>query len=185
MRGAVFGLLLGLTVVPLRCLAGDTQNEVMWQFYMNVSAEAWATLNADPLTNQGKISLNLSVRLGSKEMASNNAAEMSLHGQSSRTMPKLSYRVELKPKMILSGFFGGSEPEKVSTGLTAAMHRDWGSPCHICTGTGLKGCFICTGTGLAAATSAPGLGSPLPHLSRWITLSSRPRGSTRSSCGSS
>ena len=30
-----------------------------------------------------------------------------------------------------------------------------GSPCH-----------ICTGTGLAPATSAPGLGSPLPHLHR-------------------
>ena len=139
-RGAVFGLLLGLTVMPLRCLAGDTQNEVMWQFYMNVSAEAWATLNADPLTNQGKISLNLSVRLGSKEMASNNAAEMSLHGESSRTMPKLSYRVALKPKMILSGFFGGSEPEKVSTGLAAATSAPGLglAPAHICTGTGAQ-----------------------------------------------
>ena len=27
-------------------------------------------------------------------------------------------------------------------------------------------CHICTGTGLAPATSAPGLGSPLPHLHR-------------------
>ena len=35
-----------------------------------------------------------------------------------------------------------------------------------CTGTGLTPGHICTGTGLTAATSAPGLGSPLPHLLR-------------------
>jgi hypothetical protein len=33
------------------------------------------------------------------------------------------------------------------------LHWDWARPCH-----------ICTGAGLAPATSAPGLGSPLPHL---------------------
>jgi hypothetical protein len=35
------------------------------------------------------------------------------------------------------------------------LHRDWAHPCH-----------ICTGTGLAPVTSAPGLGSPVPHLRR-------------------
>jgi hypothetical protein len=35
------------------------------------------------------------------------------------------------------------------------LHRDWAHPGH-----------ICTGAGLAPATSAPGLGSPLPHLRR-------------------
>ncbi len=35
-----------------------------------------------------------------------------------------------------------------------------------CTATGLTPCHVCTGTGLTAATSAPGLGSPLPHLHR-------------------
>jgi hypothetical protein len=35
-----------------------------------------------------------------------------------------------------------------------------------CTGTGLTPGHICTGTGLTAATSASGLGSPLPHLHR-------------------
>ena len=35
------------------------------------------------------------------------------------------------------------------------LHRDWARPRH-----------ICTGTGPAPATSAPGLGPPLPHLRR-------------------
>ena len=35
------------------------------------------------------------------------------------------------------------------------QHRDWAHRSH-----------ICTGTGLTAPTSAPGLGSPLPHLQR-------------------
>ena len=35
---------------------------------------------------------------------------------------------------------------------------------HICAGIGLTPCPILTGTGLAAATSAPGRGSPLPRL---------------------
>ena len=48
--------------------------------------------------------------------------------------------------------------------------------CHICTGTLARPCYIictgadpahiCTGTGGSAATSAPGLASPLPHLHR-------------------
>jgi hypothetical protein len=48
--------------------------------------------------------------------------------------------------------------------------------CHICNGTLARPCqiiytradpaHICTGTGGSAATSAPGLGSPLPHLHR-------------------
>jgi hypothetical protein len=33
-------------------------------------------------------------------------------------------------------------------------------PAHICLGPS----HICTGTGLTPSTSAPGLGSPLPHL---------------------
>ena len=33
------------------------------------------------------------------------------------------------------------------------LHRDWAHPGH-----------ICTGIGLTPATSAPGLGSPRPHL---------------------
>jgi hypothetical protein len=40
------------------------------------------------------------------------------------------------------------------------------TPCPICTGKGARPCRICTGTGLSPATSAPGLGSPLPHLRR-------------------
>ncbi len=35
------------------------------------------------------------------------------------------------------------------------LHRDWAHPAH-----------ICAGTGLARAVSAPGLGSPRPHLRR-------------------
>ena len=35
------------------------------------------------------------------------------------------------------------------------LHRDWANPCH-----------ICTGTALAAATSAPGPGSPCLYLHR-------------------
>ena len=35
------------------------------------------------------------------------------------------------------------------------LHQDWAHACH-----------ICTRTGLTPATSAPGLGSPLPHLHR-------------------
>ncbi len=35
------------------------------------------------------------------------------------------------------------------------LHRDWARRCH-----------MCAGTGLTPATSAPGLGSPLPHLRR-------------------
>jgi hypothetical protein len=52
------------------------------------------------------------------------------------------------------------------------LHRSWLIPAHICTGTGLtpahlhrswaRPCHIGNGTGLTAATSAPGLGSPLP-----------------------
>jgi hypothetical protein len=40
-------------------------------------------------------------------------------------------------------------------GVGPHLRRDWARRCH-----------ICAGTGLAAATSAPGLGSPLPHLRR-------------------
>jgi hypothetical protein len=39
-------------------------------------------------------------------------------------------------------------------------------PCRICDGTELTPYHICTGTGLIPATSAPGLGSPLPPLRR-------------------
>ena len=57
------------------------------------------------------------------------------------------------------------------------LHRDWARPCtnlrgdcahpcHICAGTRLAPAHICTGTRLTAPTSAPGLGSPLPHLRR-------------------
>jgi hypothetical protein len=37
----------------------------------------------------------------------------------------------------------------------ARLCRDWAHPCH-----------ICTGNGLGPATSAPGLGAPLPHEDR-------------------
>jgi hypothetical protein len=42
------------------------------------------------------------------------------------------------------------------TGSCPHLHRDWAHPCHICTGTGL--------TPTTSATSASGLGAPLPHL---------------------
>jgi hypothetical protein len=38
------------------------------------------------------------------------------------------------------------------------LHQEWARPCHLC-----APCHICTGTGLIPATSAPGLGPPLPH----------------------
>ena len=54
------------------------------------------------------------------------------------------------------------------------MHRDWAQrsshicagahSCHICAGAGPTPSHICAGTWLAPATSAPGLGSPPPHL---------------------
>ena len=39
------------------------------------------------------------------------------------------------------------------------LHHGWARPCH-----------ICTGTGLASATSAPRLGSPLPHPHRNLSI---------------
>jgi hypothetical protein len=49
--------------------------------------------------------------------------------------------------------------EAARGGLTPArsctLHGDWARPCH-----------ICAETWLTPATSAPGLGSPLPHLRR-------------------
>jgi hypothetical protein len=42
-------------------------------------------------------------------------------------------------------------------------HRDWAHPCH-----------IGTGTGLTPATSAPGLGSPLPHCAGTACLQASP-----------
>jgi hypothetical protein len=54
-----------------------------------------------------------------------------------------------------------------ATGLTpAASAPRLGSPCHICTGTGLTPAASATGLGSPLSTSAPGLGSPLPHLRR-------------------
>jgi trehalose-6-phosphatase len=54
------------------------------------------------------------------------------------------------------------------------LRRKCALRCHIYTGTGLTPAHICTRTGLTAATSAPGLGSPRPHLagSRQRTASS-------------
>ena len=48
----------------------------------------------------------------------------------------------------------------------ASYRRCSGAPLRACATqyAGLTPCHICTGTGLAPATSAPGLGSPLPHL---------------------
>jgi hypothetical protein len=46
-----------------------------------------------------------------------------------------------------------SAPVHICAGTGAHLHRDWAHRCH-----------ICTGTGRTAATSAPGLGAPLPHL---------------------
>jgi hypothetical protein len=43
------------------------------------------------------------------------------------------------------------------------------TPCHLCTRTGLAPCHICARTGPTPATSAPGLGPPLPHLHQdWV-----------------
>jgi hypothetical protein len=72
-------------------------------------------------------------------------------------------------------------PATSAPGLGSALphpHRDWAHPCHIWTrtrwahpwhigtGTGAHPCHICTGTRLTPATSATGLGSPLPHRHR-------------------
>ena len=46
------------------------------------------------------------------------------------------------------------------------LYGDWAHPCHICNWTGLTLYHICTGAGLTPATSALGLGSPLPQLRR-------------------
>ena len=57
------------------------------------------------------------------------------------------------------------------------LRQDWATHSHICTWTGLTPCHTALGVGLApchiragteptAATSPPGLGSPLPHLRR-------------------
>jgi hypothetical protein len=46
-------------------------------------------------------------------------------------------------------------PWQCRAGSCQIRIASWARPCH-----------ICTGTGLAPATSAPGLGSPLPHLHR-------------------
>ena len=49
------------------------------------------------------------------------------------------------------------------------------SAAHICAGTWARPCHICAGTGLTAPTSAPGLGSPLPHLRRdWARVAPTP-----------
>ena len=56
-------------------------------------------------------------------------------------------------------------------GASALELSIWARPCHICSETGpsrgwAHPCDICTRTGLTPATSAPGPGSPLPHLRR-------------------
>ena len=65
------------------------------------------------------------------------------------------------------------------------LHRGWAHPCQVCTGTGLSppkstatglaaGCHICTRTGLGPPATAPGLGSPRPHLRRdWAVGAAR------------
>ncbi len=57
----------------------------------------------------------------------------------------------------------------------ARQRQNWARACHICAGIGLNSRdrtrpgHICTGTG---PTSAPGLGSPVPHLPRdWASVS--------------
>ena len=51
----------------------------------------------------------------------------------------------------------------IAASLVPHLHRDSTRPCH-----------ICTGTRLTPATSAPGLGSPLPHLHQDSAQESRP-----------
>ncbi len=50
-------------------------------------------------------------------------------------------------------------PAPRCTPLVPHLRRDWAHPSH-----------ICAGTGLTPSTSAPGLGSPLPHLHRDLSL---------------
>ena len=59
--------------------------------------------------------------------------------------------------------------QRAETPQTAqGQTRKGPAPRGVCRGAGTapSRCHICTGTGLAPATSAPGLGSPLPHLRR-------------------
>jgi hypothetical protein len=72
-----------VAVLPLGCVAEGQQGihgkenfttPAMWQFHLTVTAAAWATLNADPITNQAKISLNLSVYQGMQEIVSTTPA---------------------------------------------------------------------------------------------------------------
>jgi hypothetical protein len=51
-----------------------------------------------------------------------------------------------------------AELRRFSSPRRPYLHRDWAHPAH-----------ICAGTGLAPPTSAPGLGSPRPHLHRDCT----------------
>jgi hypothetical protein len=65
---------------------------------------------------------------------------------------------------------GGERPCHIcaGTGLTP-VHICAGTgltPAHICARTGLTPAHICSRTGLTPATSAPRLGSPVPHLRR-------------------
>ena len=71
-----------------------------------------------------------------------------------------------------------TRPRGNAAGGTPGVRRDWAHPC-----------LICTGTGLAPATSAPELGSPLPHLHRdcarkhaAVPAGTRRRGASTQTC---
>jgi hypothetical protein len=72
-------------------------------------------------------------------------------------LEKLREEKEAKWKTRAEEYVAISEPH---------LHRDSPHHCHICIGTGLNPATSASETGRTPATSAPGLGSPLPHLHR-------------------
>ncbi len=79
-------------------------------------------------------------------------------------------------RRIATRYAVGSVPLDALTKKRARHCCHYAHRCHICIGTGAHRCHICTATRLplphlhgpeyTAAASAPGLGSPLPHLHR-------------------
>jgi hypothetical protein len=63
-------------------------------------------------------------------------------------------------------YIRGCSTRSIESRRTTALFFRSARRCRICAETGLTPGHICAGSGLAPATSAPGPGSPLPHL-RW------------------
>ena len=86
-------------------------------------------------------------------------------------LPNLKMQI---PGYLLTQLAAASEKDDAEEGekvCTALSHLRWAHPAHICDwahrcrmryATGLT--RICTGARPTSPTSAPGLGSPLPHL---------------------